>query len=443
MFGYRVPRPDEAMLISGAKSKAKEDLSAGPPFQVVVGHGKWVLPLFRKVEFLTLQMHEAEVIENCVSRQGIPLKVNAVIAFKVANDTESICAAAQRFLVQEDQMQTLTGRIFAGHLRSIVGSMTVEEIVQDRQKLATEVVDGSKEEMARIGLTVDALQIQSIEDPTGYIQAMAKPNIAAVQQRANVAQAQADQASAEAQQQSLRKQAEFARETAVQQSQYQAEMDKAQQVAAQAGPLAAAESEQAVLEKQRQTAERRAELTKANLLSSVVEPQKAEAEKVQIIASAEAERAKIEARAAADIATINANAAKMAAQANADATRAAKQAEADGIRAVKTAEAEGLKAAAEAAAAEGKVSLDQLLIQTLPEAIRAASQGLAGSKITMLGGGDEYTKLVAGLVQQGAGIFQSLRGALNDSTNGRQTDDLSEKMWQLRTEADPIGDSRR
>ena len=122
--------------------------------------------------------------EPCVTKQGIALTVKAVIAAKIGNDQESIVNAAQRFLSDQDQMSTLTGRIFAGHLRSIIGSMTVEEIITERQKLATEVLDGSKEEMAKIGLIVDALQIQSIDDGgLGYIKAMAAPHNAAIQQR--------------------------------------------------------------------------------------------------------------------------------------------------------------------------------------------------------------------------------------------------------------------
>ena len=96
-------------------------------------------------------------------------------------------------------MSTLTGRIFAGHLRSIIGSMTVEEIVTERQKLASEVLDGSKAEMVKIGLTVDSLQIQSIDDlNSGYIDAMAAPHTAAIQRQAQIAQAQANQAAAQA-----------------------------------------------------------------------------------------------------------------------------------------------------------------------------------------------------------------------------------------------------
>src|SRR5205814_6924208 len=125
-------------------------------------------------------------------------------------------------------MSTLTGRIFAGHLRSIIGSMTVEEIVTERQKLATEVLDGSKFEMAKIGLIVDSLQIQTIDDMgAGYIAAMAAPNNAAIQRQAKIAQAQADQAAAEAQQASVRKQAEFAWESSVVQARYTSELSRA------------------------------------------------------------------------------------------------------------------------------------------------------------------------------------------------------------------------
>src|SRR5207253_3198639 len=85
MFGYRVPAPDEAMLISGGRRGL-----GGAPFRVVTGHGKFVLPIFRKTRFLTLSMCESEVTETCVTRQGISLHVRAVIAFKFGNDPESV-----------------------------------------------------------------------------------------------------------------------------------------------------------------------------------------------------------------------------------------------------------------------------------------------------------------------------------------------------------------
>src|SRR5580693_5764432 len=286
MFGYRVPAPDEAMLISGGRYGIK-----GAPFKVVTGHGAFVLPLFRKVRYLTLAMLEAEVSEQCVTKQGISLTVSA---FKVGNDDESIVNAGQRFLSDQNQMSTLAGRIFAGHLRSIIGSMTVEEIVTERQKLATEVLDGSKGEMIKIGLIVDALQIQSIDDMnSGYIDAMAAPHNAAIQRQAQIAQAQATQQAAEAQQESQRKQAEYQRQTMIVQAQYKAEVDKAQAETAQVGPLAQAQATMSVLAAQTELAHRQAELRQRQLQAEVVKPAEAEAEKVRVLAQADAQRTRI------------------------------------------------------------------------------------------------------------------------------------------------------
>src|SRR5579871_377057 len=357
MFGYRVPAPDEAMLISGGKY-GKE----GQPFKVVIGHGAFVAPVFRKTRYLTLSMQEAEVAEQCVTRQGIALNVRAVIAFKVGNDEESIVNAGQRFLSDQDQMSILTGRIFAGHLRSIIGSMTVEEIVTERQKLASEVLDGSKAEMATIGLIVDSLQIQSIDDMgAGYIAAMAAPNNAAIQRQAKIAQAAADQAAAEAQQASARKQAEFARQTAVVQAQYKAEIDKAQAEAAQAGPLAQAEAQRAVIAAQAELAQHQAALRQQQLVSEVIRPAEAEAEKVKILAIADAERTRI---------------------------------------------------AAEAAASNNRVALDQLLINQLPLIVKEAAAGLAGANVSVLNGADGLSEIAAGLVSQGLTILDSVRKGL-------------------------------
>ncbi len=358
MLGYRVPAPDEAMLISGARTKSNA------PFRVVTGHGAFIMPVFRRVRFLTLAMCEAEVAEKCVTQQGITLNVRSVIAFKVGNDTESIISAAQRFLSDQDQMAVLTGRIFAGHLRSIIGSMTVEQIIRERQKLATEVLDGSKEEMARIGLTVDALQIQSIDDDgLGYINAMSAPHNAAIQQQAQIAQAQANQAAAEAEQESQRNQAEFARETAVVKAQYKAEVDKAQAQAAQAGPLAEAQAQREVLAMRTELAERAAELRQQELVAEVVKPAEAEAERVRILAVADAEKMKIQ---------------------------------------------------AEAAASHNRVALDRMLIDQLPEIVDRAARGLAGANLTVLNGAEGLTQMASGLVAQGKAIFDALRGEVFD-----------------------------
>ncbi len=262
----------------------------------------------------------------------------------------------------------LTGRIFAGHLRSIIGSMTVEELVTERQKLATEVLEGSKVEMGRIGLTVDSLQIQSIDDMgAGYIAAMAAPNNAAIQRQAKIAQAAADQAAAEAQQASQRKQAEFARETSVVQAQYKAEVDRAQAEAAQAGPLAQANAQRAVINAQADLAQQQAELRQQQLVSEVIKPAEAEAERIRILAMADAERTRIQ---------------------------------------------------AEAAASNNRVALDQLLINQLPLIVKEAAAGLAGANVSVLNGADGLSEIAAGLVSQGMTILDSVRKGMPSQPQG-------------------------
>jgi uncharacterized membrane protein YqiK len=442
MLGYHVPAPDEAMLISGGRARGSD-----APFRVVTGRGAFVAPILRNVRFITLSMSEAEVEENCVTKQGIALKVKAVIAFKVGNDTESIVNASQRFLSDQSQMSVLTGRIFSGHLRSIIGSMTVEEIVTERQKLASEVLDGSKEEMAKIGLTVDALQIQSIDDMgLGYIAAMAAPHNAAIQRAAKVAASQADQAAAEAQQASLRAQAEYGRQTEMVQAQYAADVEgaksaaaataasaaqesarnqanyeaetavtrsKAAQVAAEAqqesdrnqadfgrqtavakakyaaeiqaaqakadqsGPLAHAVAQQQVIDAQTTLAQQQAELARQTLVSTVVRPAEADAEKVKILAAADAERTKI---------------------------------------------------LAEAAQSHNRVALDQQIIAQLPLIVEKAAQGLAGSNLTVLNGSEGMTEIVSSLVGQGLAVLDSIKRGVAGSSDGKDTDGVSRAL---------------
>jgi len=411
MFGYKVPEPDEAMLISGGK------VTGEVPFRVVTGHGAFVVPFFRKARFLSLSMAEAEVTEACVTKQGIALGVRAVIAFMV-------------------------GRIFAGHLRSIVGSMTVEEIVTERQKLAEGVLDGSKIEMAKIGLTVDAFQIQSIDDmKLGYIAAMAAPHNAAIQRQARIAQAQADMAAAEADQQSKRAQAEYVRQTTIVQAQLAAEVSVAQARANQNASEAEQKSVRAKAEFTRQTRVVEAQYesdvsmakAKANQAAAQVEQesQRAQAEFarqtsiVRAKAKAEVDRAESEASQSGPLAQATAQREVLAAQTEL-ATRNAElrkqqlvaevvkpaEAEAERIRVLAQADAERTRIQAEAAASNNRVSLDQLLIEQLPQIVREAAQGLAKANVTVLNGSDGLGEIASGLVSQGLAIFDSVRAGI-------------------------------
>lgn len=358
MFGYRVPAPNEALLISGRKQSGPDALQ----FKIVTGHGVFVIPIFSRASTLTLAMQEAEVTEDCFTQQGLTVNVQAVIAFKVGDDRESVAAAARRFQGDQKQMPTLVGRIFSGHLRSIIGSMTIEAIIREQQTLGEAILNGSKGEMGKIGLAVDSLQISSIDDKgAGYIAALAAPHQASVNRAAKIAQAAANQASVMAEQESTRNQAEYHRQTAVAQAQYQAEIDQAQQRAAQSGPLAAAQAQQAVLAEQALVAQKNAELREAQLLAEVVKPAEAQGQAIRTLARAQA-----------------------------DAT----------------------KLSAEAAAAEGRIALDQMVIAQLPDMLRAAAEGLQGANLTVLNGADGLAGVVASLAGQGMALLDSVRTGL-------------------------------
>jgi uncharacterized membrane protein YqiK len=223
--------------------------------------------------------------------------------------------------------------------------------------------------MAKLGLVVDAFQIESIDDgKAGYIIALSQPHIAAVNQIAQIAQAQADQAAAKVRQESDRNQAEYQQETSVAKAQYQATIDQAQQTAAQAGPLAQARAQQDVLAEQAKVASATAELRRQQLVAEVVRPAEAEAERVRTIAKAQA-----------------------------DATRLQ----------------------AEATSTAGGVVLQRMLVEKMPEILAAAAGELRQANVTVLNGAEGLGELVAGLASQATSILDVVRrGTFSGSGNG-------------------------
>src|ERR671924_128746 len=198
MFMYKVAEPNEALIISGARAHhGPEGDAAGLGFKIVVGKGAFYIPGLNTVRRLSLDIHEAELDLECVTTQGIPIGVKAVVIYKIADDFQSIANAARRFLEQEEEMDRKVHNVFAGHLRSIVGSMTVEDLIRNREKLTQATRDSSAGEMQKLGLTIDSLQIQEIEDKTGYIENLSAPEAARVAKEARIAQAQSDREATE------------------------------------------------------------------------------------------------------------------------------------------------------------------------------------------------------------------------------------------------------
>jgi flotillin len=223
---WRVAEPNEALIISGSRHKT-EGLDEGMGFRVVTGRGTLVVPGIQVVRKLSLDLNETDLAVECVTKQGIPVGVRGVVIFKVGDDFVSIANAARRFLDQQKMMPMRVHNVFAGHLRSIVGGLTVEEMIRDRDKLTEQTRAASGAEMEKLGLIIDSLQIQEIDDPTSYIQNLAQPHAAAVQRDARIAQAEADRIATEAEQQAAAAKAAAYREAQIRQAGYRAETDQA------------------------------------------------------------------------------------------------------------------------------------------------------------------------------------------------------------------------
>ena len=452
MLFWNVPAPDEALLISGSKRGGGES-----QFKIVTGHGAFVLPIFRKAKYLSLALREAAIEEQCVSQQGIPLKLRAVAVFKIGDDPGSIANAARRFLAEQNDMDNLCGRIFAGHLRSIVGSLTVEDIIRERDKVAQQVKEGSHSEMEKLGIIVDALQIQEIEDPTGYISNLAAPHAAAVASAARIAAAQRDQEAAAAEQQAERQKNEYVRETSIAKAKIDAEVRQAEAEAAQAGPLAEAKATQGVIAEQTALAQRTAQLTEQRLESEIRRPADAEAYRQRTLAEAARDSTKLSTEAEAfkqrGLAEAARDTTKLHTEAEANRQRELGAAEADAVKLKADGDAYAARAAAEADAeainARGtalggenqELIAANKLVDMLPSLVQAAAQSMQGSRLTVLNGATGVNDIAIGLAAQGLSIYESLRKSMAAETAaiGATNGDTREREHARATESDAAG----
>ena len=406
---WRVAEPNEALIISGLKDHAPTDaVSESLGFKIVTGRGTLVIPGVQTVRRLSLDLREAELAIDCVTHQGIPLGVKGVVIFKVGDDFTSIANSARRFLDQQDQMDHRVHNVFAGHLRAIVGNMTVEEMIRDREKLTQLTRESSGMEMEKLGLIVDSLQVQEILDPTGYIENLGRPHAAAVASQARIAQAAADREATEREQEADALKAEAVRASQVKQAAYQAEIDEAEAKASQAGPLSDAHAKQEVVVQQTKVAELEAHREEQRLQATVRKPADAKAyEQVTLskanrdarIAQAEAQRQEVELQAAGHAQRVKLEAAaeaervKLAASAEADHVRLDGLARADSTRAIGEAEA----AATEARGlAEGEAVRARGMAEA--ETIKARADALAENQDAVIGQqlADKWPEIVAG-----------------------------------------------
>ncbi len=447
---WRVAEPNEALVISGLRKGALEGPESSLGFKIVTGKGTLVIPGVQTVRRLSLDLREAALGIECVTHQGIPLGVRGVVIYKVGDDFTSIANSARRFLDQQAQMDARVHNVFAGHLRAIVGSMTVEEMIRDREKLTELTRASSGVEMEKLGLIVDSLQIQEIEDPTGYIRNLAMPHAAVVQREARIAQAGADRDATEAEQAAEAVKAFARRDSLIKQAGYQAEIDEASAQAQQAGPLSEATAKQKVVVEETKVAELEAQREEQRLQASVRKPADAEAyqqvtlakgqrdarvasaearrqeveldaaanaQKVRLTAEAEAEQVKIKAAAEAEHvkveAAARAEATRSIGEADAHATQAKGLAEAAAVRAAGMAEAEAIKARADALAENQDAVIGQELAQQWPAIVEAAAKPFgAVDQMIVLNGAQGVSEMLAQALSQGVTGLKLARGLL-------------------------------
>jgi len=431
---WRVAEPNEALIISGFRSRRPTGSGAigeSMGFKIVTGHGTLVIPGVQVVRKLSLDLNEAELEVDCVTQQGIPVHLKAVVIYKVGDDFASIANAARRFLDQQERMDTRIQNVFAGHLRAICGSLTVEELIRERDKLTEATRAAAGTEMEKLGLVIDSLQIQEIDDPTGYIQNLAKPHAVAVQKDARVAQAHADREATETEQASLALKAQAVRDSAIKQATYQADVDRAQAEAKLAGPLAEATARQHVVVEETKVAQLQAERKEQELQASVRKPADAaayekrtvaEAQRDADIAAAQARARQVELQAEADAkrvslsATAQAAATRQIGDAEASATQAKGLAEGNAIKAKLMAEAEAIRARAEALATNQDAVIGQQLAEKWPAIVEAASKAFNNiDQLVVLNGADGMSDILGKVMTQGAtglGIARSLLSGL-------------------------------
>lgn len=446
---WRVAEPNEAMIISGfGAGGAVERTADSMGFKIVTGKGALVLPGFQTARRLSLDTRGATLQVSCVTKQGLPVTVRAVVIYKVGDDFASIANAARRFLDQQGGMNSTIHELFSGHLRSIVGGLTIEEMIHNRDALTGEVRVSSATEMSKLGLVVDSLQIQEIEDESGYILNLGKPHAAAIAASARIAEAQRDQEATEAEQVAGAKKAAAVRASQIQQSGYQAEIDQAAAKARQSGPLTEATARQEVVVQETRAAQLEADLSEQRLQSEVRKPADAQAYQVRTladgdrdaqIARAQAEARETELRAAADAtrtktaAAAEAEATRARGEASAAATRATGEAEAAAAQARGLAEAAAAKAKglAEAQAIEARANalaenqeavIAQQLAEQWPQIVSAGAQALGSvDHMVVLNGADGMSDLLAKTLTLGGtglGLARTLLDAMSGGEAG-------------------------
>jgi flotillin len=422
---YRKAGPHEALIVYGFRGT-----------RVIQGHGTVIFPMVENCKGLSLELMSFDVApqQDLYTKQGVAVTVEAVAQIKVKSDKESILTAAEQFLTKSDQeRESLIRLVMEGHLRGIIGQLTVEEIVKQPEMVGDRMRGTCADDMNKMGLEVISFTIKEVRDKNEYITNMGKPDVARIKRDADVAtaeaerdtaikramatreaavaKAQADQERVLAETLSQAKQAESQRDLEVKKAQYLEVSKKQQAQADKAYDIQSNVMQQQVItesvrvqqvEKEGQVKVQDAEISRREkeLIATVLKGAEIERQRIETLAAAEKQRLIAEA------------------EGHASAIRAQGEAEAEIIFKKGEAEAKAMNVKAEAYQEYNQAAVVDKLITGLPEIVRALAAPLANvDKITIVstGNGDtagmsKITGDITKMAAQVPALFETLSG---------------------------------
>jgi len=415
---YRTVGPDTAMIITGtflgSSNVATDD--KGRKIKIVRGGGAFVVPIFQQLRKLSLLSMKLDInTPEVYTKQGVPVLADGVAIIKVGGSVEEVATAAEQFMGKPvEALMSEAQEVLEGHLRAILGSLTVEQVYRERDDFAQQVQDVAARDLRKMGLQIVSFTIKDVRDKQGYLDALGQPQIASVKRDAEIAKAEAERDSrikkAMAEEEWMKAEltkdtnvAEATRANQMRVSSFKRDQDTAKAEADQAYAIQEAKTKQLAIQEQMQieVIRRQREIDLENLEIQRREKQydaevkkkadaeryaieqQAEGEKLRRVREAEAQKFEIEARAHA-----MAEQQRLEGQASADATRARGTADAEVIRLRGLAEAEAKQKLAEAFDRFGQAAVLDIIARMLPE--------LAGRIAEPIGNIDKLTVVDTG-----------------------------------------------
>ena len=463
---YTKVGPNEVLIVSGRKHQLADAVGQtySRGFRIVKGGGTFIIPVVEKADVLSLELLTIDVqTPEVYTSKGVPVRVDGVAQIKVKGDDVSIATAAEQFLSKRtEDIKNIAMQTLEGHLRAILGTMTVEDIYQNRDAFASKVQEVAAGDMANMGLGIVSFTIRDIRDSQGYLEALGKPRIAQVKRDAQIAQSEADRdamiKSAQAQQ--AGQEAKLAADSKIAEAQRDYQANLAQYTATvnqkkaeadlaydlqrfKTGQLVKAEEVQvSIVEKQKQIELQQQEILRKQreLEATVQKPADAERYRVEALANATKFQLETEAAGAAEAAKAkgfaNADVAKAAGLAEAEANKAKGLAEAAVIEAQGGATAEAMRLKAESYKQYNQAAVIELIVRALPELAGKISEPLAKmEKMIVINSGDGAgggaSKLTGDITQ----ILAQLPPVL-ESLTGLKFERLVEQVPALRKSVD-------